>query len=361
MQDKARPPLKNTAKTTLIVATITLLLFIPAAEVALRITCDYCTWTEESGEGFVSPYGQREPTWYHVREPNSVTTLSLPEFDYEIRTNSLGFRDIEHPVDKPAGEFRLLAIGDSFTEGWGARFENTWLNELGGRLAAQYPEVDWRVISGGSAGSDPFFGYRNLEDRLLAYQPDWVLLVVNDSDIHDILLRGGMERFLPDGTMKGADGPEPPFLYRHSQLARFVLFEGFDYTHSLLRRPERNRRAALAMQSLQDLLLDYQSLLAAHDIRFTLVAQPYNKEVARLEYQRLGELIDFARQNTIHVIDTVHYLSRKLEDHDHRLEDLYWPIDAHFTELGYRYFAEAVEQGLDNELQAVLPTSERPD
>lgn len=340
-------------------AAISLLLFIPAAEIVLRITCDYCTWTEENGEGFVSPYGQHEPSWYHVREPNSVTTLRLPEFDYEIRTNSLGFRDIEHPVEKPAGEFRLLAIGDSFTEGWGARFEYTWLNELGRRLGDKYPDADLRLMSGGSSGSDPFFGYRNLEDRLLAYQPDRVLLVVNDSDIHDILMRGGMERFLPDGTMKGVDGPDAPFLYEHSQFARFILFEVFDYTHSLLRRPERNRRAREAMRSLQDLLLDYQSLLASRGIGFTLVVQPYDKELVLLEYQRLGGLVAFARQHGIHVIDTVAYLSRKLQEHEGRLEALYWPTDGHFTELGYRYFAEAIEQGLEEELEQALPTGEK--
>ena len=176
----------------LIVAVLTLLLFIPVAEIALRITCDYCTWTEKTGEGFVSPYGISESTWYHVREPNSVTILELPEFDYEIRTNSLGFRDIEHPRDKPADEFRLLAIGDSFTEGRGARFEHTWLNQLSKSLRERYTDIRIRTLCAGSSGSDPFFGYRNLADRLLAYQPDWVLLVVNESDPLDVLARGGM-------------------------------------------------------------------------------------------------------------------------------------------------------------------------
>jgi len=361
MNNKGQSSLNMSVRSKLIVAAVSLLLFIPAAELVLRITCDYCTWTEKSGEGFVSPYGHREPTWYHEREPNSVTTVELPEFNYEIRTNSLGFRDIEHPTKKPAGEFRVLAIGDSFTEGWGARFEHTWLNALGRRLAEKYPDATLRMMSGGSAGSDPFFGYRNLEDRLLAYQPDWVLLIVNDSDVHDVLLRGGMERFLQDGTMKGVDGPDMPFMYEHSQFARFILFEFFDYTHSLLRRPERNRRAELAMQSLQSLLLDYQSLLDKRRIRFTLILQPYKKEVVRQEYQRLGELGDFARQNGIHVIDTLQFLSQNLEARDGRLEELYWPIDDHFTELGYRYFAEAIEQGLEDALPQALPADRRPD
>jgi hypothetical protein len=51
-------------------------------------------------------------------------------------------------------------------------------------------------------------------------------------------------------------------------------------------------------------------------------------------------------QHQIDVIDTKPYLYEKLTESENRLEDIYWPIDTHFTELGYRYFAEAVETGL---------------
>lgn len=330
----------------LVIWTTAVVVFVIAAEILLRITCSYCTWTEKSGEGFVSPYGREEPSWYHVRDPDTVTTLHLPEFDYEIRTNSLGFRDIEHPLEKPENEFRILAIGDSFTEGWGARFEFTWLNDLRRALDEKFTGVTFRTMCAGSSGSDPFFGYRNLEDRLLPYRPDLVLLVVNDTDILDVVVRGGHERFLADGTVKGVESPDMPFLYESSQFARFILFEFFDYTHSLLRRPERNRRARQARDTLQDLLVEYQSLLAREGIAFTLVVQPYTKELVRLEYQRLEPLIDFAKQHRIEVIDTKYYLAEKLAEHDNRLEDLYWPIDMHFTELGYRYFAEAIERDI---------------
>ena len=180
----------------------------------------------------------------------------------------------------------------------------------------------------------------------MAYQPDWVLLVVNHSDVHDILRRGGMERFQPDGTVKGIDSPAVPWGYESSQFARFILFEVFDYTHSLLRRPERNRRALEAMELLKQLVLDYQALADAQGFGFSLVIHPYKKELQRHQYQNLDGLIAFATQHKIDVIDTKPYLIEKLAVHDGRIEDLYWPEDDHFTALGYRYFSEAVETGL---------------
>jgi lysophospholipase L1-like esterase len=319
---------------------------IPAAEIALRITCAHCTWTEKNGQGFVSPYAVRESSWYHTRAPNTVERYQFPEFDYEIRTNSLGFRDIEHPVAKPPGEFRLMAIGDSFTEGWGARFDQTWLNELGRELAEKHADSQISIMCAGASGSDPFYGYRLLVDRLMPYRPDWVLLVVNDSDVNDVLLRGGMERFQSDGTVRGMDSPELPWGYASSQLARFILFEVFDYTHALVRRHERERRANEALEKLKELVLEYQAVLAAEGIRFSLVIHPYSKELQRDQYQHLDGLIEFALQHQIDVIDTKPYLFEKLAAHEQRIEDLYWPDDKHFTELGYQYLSEAVGIGL---------------
>lgn len=347
MSAEKTPPGKKRLKDIAIFALVTLCLGIPAAEITLRMTCAYCTWTEKNGQGFVSPYDLREDNWYHVREPNSVTHYDLPEFQYEVKTNSLGFRDIERAADKPPGVFRIIAVGDSFTEGWGARFEQTWVNRLDARLNKQLQPRQIEVMSAGSAGSDPFYGYRVLTDKLLDYHPDWVLLVVNHSDITDILVRGGSERFQPDGTVRGLASPEIPWGYVSSQFVRFILFEGFDYTHSLVKRPQRNRMAEEALGKLEQLLLEYQALAQAQGFRFTLVVHPYAKELERDEYQSLSALIEFAQQHHIDLIDAKFYLHEKLAAQGGKIDEIYWPDDKHLTALGYQYFAEAIEAGLN--------------
>jgi len=139
-------------RNAIIVALISISLFIPAAELTLRALCTYCTYNERDKERFDSPHSIRTSSWYYVRPPNTLSNYQAQEFDYEIRTNSLGFRDIEHPLSKPPGELRIMAIGDSFTEGMGAKFEQTWLNQLGRTLNAEHTGNRFRVICGGVAG-----------------------------------------------------------------------------------------------------------------------------------------------------------------------------------------------------------------
>jgi len=337
---------KRRVRGVIIITLISLCLFMPAAELTLRILCTYCTWTEQNKGYFVSPYSIRKNSWYHVRSPNAVSSYQQQEFDYEIRTNSLGVRDIEHPLSKPPGELRIIAIGDSFTEGQGASFEQTWLNQLGRNLNTEHTGSRFRMICGGTAGSDPFFGYRILVDKLLVYRPDFVLLIVNHSDIMDVIVRGGMERFLPDGTVKGVDPPDPPWLYESSHFARFILFELFDYTHLMITRLERDKKAQQALEKIMDLVGEYNAQLRSMNIDFKLVIHPLRGELRRNRYDELDLLREFALQRRIEVIDTKPYLYEKLIERENRLEDIYWPGDNHFTELGYRYFAEAVEAGL---------------
>ena len=325
---------------------VTALLFIPAAEIVLRVSCAYCTWTEKNEGVFVPPYAVNESSWYHASDPNALLSYQLSEFDYEKRTNSLGLRDVEHPLPKRSGELRLVAVGDSFTEGWGARFEQTWLNQLGGMLNAGSGASQLTMMCGGVAGSDPFYNYRMLVDKLLPYRPDFVLLVVNNTDVMDVIRRGGMERFQPDGTVQGVEPPPMPWLYESSHVARLVLFEVFDYTHLLITRAEREKRAQQALAKLMALVSEYNTVLELQGVDFMLVLVPHHNELKRNRYDRIDALKDYALKRQIDVIDTKPYLYSKLEQHEGRLADLYWPVDMHFTELGYRYFAEAIEIGL---------------
>jgi hypothetical protein len=55
----------------------------------------------------------------HKFRPNAVGRYKTLEFDTDYAINSLGLRDHEYTVPKPPRTFRILMLGDSFTEGDG--------------------------------------------------------------------------------------------------------------------------------------------------------------------------------------------------------------------------------------------------
>jgi len=331
-------------------------LFVVAAEILLRMSCTYCTWIEINGGGFQSPYSINEDSWYFVRPENSIDSYHQPEFDYEIRTNSLGFRDIEHPLGKAAGELRILAIGDSFTEGQGAPFDQTWLSVLGRNLNRPETAYQYTIMAAGVAGSDPFYEYRLLVDKLLAYQPDLVMMVVNGSDVIDVIVRGGKERFLPNGRTRGVEPPPTivTWLYKNSHFARFVLFEAFDYTHLMITKAERGRRAVEALEKIEALIVELDQLLRDKGAKFILVVLPARQDIERNRYNDLSNmqgLLDFSRAHDIRTIEVKPYLMDRLADGDIEIDEMFWRMDYHFTPLGYRYVGEAVQKGLCSQKQ----------
>ncbi len=69
-----------------------------------------------------------------VLRPNSVATNRTPEFHTTVQINSLGVRGEVLPEKEP-GEFRILAVGDSFTLGLQVDIEKTFAEQTGALLS----------------------------------------------------------------------------------------------------------------------------------------------------------------------------------------------------------------------------------
>ena len=123
---------------------------------------------------FVSPpvaEGQMEL----IFPPGSEQTFATGEFTYTARTNSLGLRN--HEIGpKESGICRIVAIGDSFTYGWGVEIEQTWLKLLEANL--RDAGVDAETINVGKPGTGPPF-YAEISERAIPlFEPDIVIVAM---------------------------------------------------------------------------------------------------------------------------------------------------------------------------------------
>ncbi|PWU15906.1 MAG: hypothetical protein C5B50_14450 [Verrucomicrobia bacterium] len=149
--------------------------------------------------------------------------------------NSLGLRGGEISPQKPAGAYRILGLGDSFTFGEGVKDDDTFLHQLELRLnaaptnppihqstnpssiihhpsspsAAQNSNIPaptrFEVLNAGVQGYNTRDEVVYLEKRWLSFDPDLVLLVfyINDAYDDSVILNRGQELGIYDSKPTG--------------------------------------------------------------------------------------------------------------------------------------------------------------
>lgn len=191
-------------------------------EFGLRTLGTFETYSEKISGYYYSYYGQSEPSGHHVWRTDENITYDEPEFYITYPPNSLGVRENEFALEKEDSVFRIITIGDSYTEGHRAPYDSTWSRFLENTLNETASSTDYEVLNCGTNGSDIYFMHQFLKDTLIDYKPDLILVLLNFSDIHDIILRGGRERFQEDGSVIFSVAPWFEPLYKHSHFIRMV-------------------------------------------------------------------------------------------------------------------------------------------
>jgi hypothetical protein len=115
--------------------------------------------------------------WTHV--PNQRTVVQVDGSDVVIEINSHGLRDREYSYDKPPDTFRILVLGDSFTEAAQVNLDETYHGIIEHRLNEEYGGKQGRhfeVISAGVAGYGVTRSMVYYEQIGRRYRADLVLL-----------------------------------------------------------------------------------------------------------------------------------------------------------------------------------------
>ncbi len=148
---------------------------------------------------------------------------SVQYYGYRGLSNDLGFRDESHTELKPAGETRILVLGDSIVAGlWIEKDRDIYPALLEEKLRAEGKKVE--VLNFGVSGYNTQQEVETLKEKGLRYSPDIVLLTycLNDTYADD----GGIYYHLKN-TEKEQDGVNAATLspwLRKSALFRFMKF-----------------------------------------------------------------------------------------------------------------------------------------
>jgi len=327
-------------------------------------------------------------------KPHVDILLKHPEFTFRVQTNSLGFRDgeIETPVF-------AVALGDSFTFGYGLDVEDSWVERLEEKVGAE-------VANLGVSGYSAIQSTRMLERCGKSLKPRLVLWGFSPNDLTDNEIfdrwwtSGTAEGFREwgqrmremaaeegeDTSQQGTAGGRGPlyalraFLRRHSILYELVKFalnvgvygEGGSRSGNLsdivyddgelhfvfhlgsywlqridLSRPEVQRGWELA----QEVILKAQSLAEEEGADFVVLLFPFKEQVYWHVVSRFIDEVDqdfidrpielakqFCEENGIRYLD----LTPGFREHALQGEQLYFREDGHWNEEGNRLAADLI-------------------
>lgn len=277
---------------------------------------------------------------YYLNAPNSIDTINKMEFSYVHEYNSLGLREKAISIAKPIGEYRIFAMGDSFTEGVGAPADSTWPS-IAEKILRAYSTSRYRVYNCGVHGNDIVYAYKFFEKVLLQYRPDEVVYLINSTDINDIVFRGGEERF--DSKKRSDMLPSWEFFFGSSYMVRFVVLNVLHYDWQLNSPQTKKRIEDKAINSINQFVQKFDAITKAHNIKLTIVTHPLKQEI---EEQR-NPLRQLSIPPGVSFLMLAEALASLQEQEKEKIYDnLYWPIDGHFKPAGYRVAAMKICENL---------------
>lgn len=82
----------------------------------------------------------------------------------------------------PKKSYKILCLGDSFTYGSGARHKEDYPSQLQSMLDQKNLNMKFTVINSGIPGNNSSTVVKNLDDHILLYQPDMLIVMIGRND-----------------------------------------------------------------------------------------------------------------------------------------------------------------------------------
>lgn len=274
--------------------------------------------------------------------PNTkLPDTSWPFFGIVANGQSLR-EDHEIPLQKPAGETRILFLGDSCTFGYGVAHDKTFVQTVES-LAKKMTSGPVECINAGVPGYTLFQGYRRLATQGLSLQPDLVVLNFGWNDY------GVWDDLSDEEHYELAQASQPPGLLRHSRFARLL----WSSTQSRTTSPKASKakRPRLLPQEFLETLEKIHDLTQARQIPLLILVWPMRdntrpdvppalRSPLQVEMIAFGQAHPLAMSPRVSGVLDLVPLGQKLVE-QHGAEAIYFD-HGHVTEAGHQAIGQAI-------------------
>jgi len=330
-------------------------------------------WADEAGlkvERIASTYRTLVKPFHHDLIKNvSVDDARYGHITYRIRTNSLGFKDrIVRDVPCVSGKYRLLFIGDSFTEGIAVEYPQTFVGLIDSALAPEGIEV----LNAGVAGYSPIIYWRKIkyliEDVGLRFDELAVFLDISDpqDEVRKFCLDDNENvRYVDNSGSTSGSGSELNGIgvwVRKNTIATFLALRIVRdlYDQVCVRKPAvvdhdesrwttdsasfraYGREGLARMEIYMDRLVD---LLKEHDIKLMVAVYPWPSQIyyGDLNSIQVSYWEDWCRKHGVRFLNCFPYFFNR-NNGGGRIKEIgkyYIKGDYHFNANGHRLIADA--------------------
>jgi len=267
---------------------------------------------------------------------------SQPEFTISIDTNSQGLRDVDRSLSKE--QFKILALGDSFTFGVGVELKDTYLSRLeqminrsgGNKLA---------IIKAGIIGYSTYNEKMYLKQQGINYHPDMVLVQFWWDDLGvDRITYLAETGFLTSGKITN-NLQLRLFLNRHFRSYALLrrLFTGISKkalfasrtADTLESQSSINKKYAITLKEFEEI---GRFCRKNHIICWFLLIPPKEFVYHEMSLWRWKSFCDILSKNNIQYLDCLPVLKEAYL----KKELIFFKVDPHLNKKGHEIIAQAV-------------------